>query len=302
MVHEMPHALASLESGEISEWRATMVVRETACLSREHRAQVDAELAARKGGFASMGDRQTAAEARRIGYRLDPHPVTKGARKAESGRRVTLRPAPDTMTLLTALLPARQGVAAYAALSKHAGFQRSDGDERTRGQVMADALVERPTGQATADSVPVEVSLVVSDRTLLGNGSEPANLEGYGPVPAPLVRDWIRGETAGSRVEAEAQIWLCRLYRRPADGALVAMDKTQRLFEGKLRRFLIHRDQQCRTRWCDAPIRHVDHPVPSPWAAARLPTTAKGFARRATTPKRLQGGRRDFETTARSRR
>lgn len=40
----MPHTLAALTRGEISEWRATLVVRETATLSHADRAQVDREL------------------------------------------------------------------------------------------------------------------------------------------------------------------------------------------------------------------------------------------------------------------
>ena len=54
---------------------------------------------------------------------------------------MTLRPAPDTMTYLTALLPVKDGVAALAALGRAADGARAAGDERTRGQVMADALV-----------------------------------------------------------------------------------------------------------------------------------------------------------------
>ena len=32
LVYEMPHTLAALECGALSEWRATLVVRESACL------------------------------------------------------------------------------------------------------------------------------------------------------------------------------------------------------------------------------------------------------------------------------
>ena len=32
LVHEMPHTLAALSSGALSEWRATLLVRESACL------------------------------------------------------------------------------------------------------------------------------------------------------------------------------------------------------------------------------------------------------------------------------
>ena len=38
---------------------------------------------------------------------------------------------------------------------------------------------------------------------------------------------------------------------------------TGRFFTGALRRFVLLRDQVCRTPWCEAPIRHVDHANPA---------------------------------------
>ena len=111
---EMPHTAAAFARGEISEWRATIVTRETACLSREDRQEVDRQLGARKGGMAALGDQELAGDARRISYALDPEGFTRRAAKAKNDRRVTLRPAPDTMTHLGALLPVREGVAVYA--------------------------------------------------------------------------------------------------------------------------------------------------------------------------------------------
>jgi hypothetical protein len=98
LVDELPHTLAALRRGETSEWRSTLVARETACLSRRDRSKVDGELAALPGGLADLGDRQTEVAARRIAYRLDPQAAVARARRAESQRRVTLRPVPDTMT------------------------------------------------------------------------------------------------------------------------------------------------------------------------------------------------------------
>ena len=40
------------------------------------------------------------------------------------------------------------------------------------------------------------------------------------------------------------------------------MDSRARLFPAGLARFIRLRDQICRTPWCDAPIRHIDHVVP----------------------------------------
>ncbi len=53
------------------------------------------------------------------------------------------------------------------------------------------------------------------------------------------------------------------------------MDSRARLFPDAARRFLITRDQICRTSWCDAPIRHIDHIDP----AARGGPTSIGNGR-----------------------
>jgi hypothetical protein len=133
---------AALRSGVITEWRATLIVRETACLSLTDRQQVDKELVGQLGG---LSDRATAQAAARIGQRLDPEQYVKRAAKATQDRRVSCRPAPDTMTYVTALLPVAWGVAVYAALTKQAATATATGDPRSRGQLMADEFVHRIT-------------------------------------------------------------------------------------------------------------------------------------------------------------
>nr|WP_229675461.1 HNH endonuclease signature motif containing protein [Pseudarthrobacter scleromae] len=255
---EMPRALAALESGELNEWRATLIVRETACLSAEDRCAVDEELAADAGTLAGAGDRAIIAAVRAAAYRRDPHSVAKRASHAVNDRTVTLRPAPDTMARLTALLPVAQGVAVYAALTRHADTARSNGDERSRGAVMADQLVENITGTPGGVS-SIEVQLVMTDRTLFQGDSEPARLAGYGIVPAHWARQTVLGEETDT---AEPTTWLRRLYTTPGTGELLAMDSKARIFPPGLRRFLQVRDDTCRTPYCDAPIRHHDHIIP----------------------------------------
>jgi len=246
----MPHTMAALTAGQVSEWRATLMVRETATLTLDDRRAVDAELA---GRLPTMGNRQVVAEARAIGYRLDPASLLRRTRGAESDRRVTVRPAPDTMTFLTGFLPVVQGVAVHAALRRHAESLHGQGDPRTVAQIMADTLVARCTGQERAAGTSLEVQVVMTDRTLLDDDPEPARVVGYGPVPAWLGRRLVR--------EAD-EVWVRRLYLSPRRRHLVAMDSRRRRFTGKLRQFLVIRDDVCRTPWCDAPIRHLDHPVP----------------------------------------
>jgi predicted hotdog family 3-hydroxylacyl-ACP dehydratase len=257
LVHDLPHTLAAMESGALSEWRATLIARETACLSPDDRAVVDQHVAAHDADgahpFDGWGDRRLVAEVRQVVAEVDVRAVVDRRSRAEADRRVTLRPAPDTMAQLSSLLPAAQGVAVWASLVRAADQARAAGDPRSRGQVMADTLVERVTGQASAAAVPVAVHLVVSDETLLGRGSAPAWLQEHGPVTADAARDLTRAATD------QAHAALRRLYSRPDTGALVAMDSTSRTFPKSLALFLDLRDRTCRTAWCDGAIRHHDH-------------------------------------------
>ena len=280
LVIEMPHTMAALETGQLNEWRATLLVKETACLSIEDRAAVDEELAPDTGTFNGSGDRVIIAAAKAAAYRRDPRSVTQRASHAAAERRVSLRPAPDTMTILTALLPVAQGVAAYAALSRHADSARSTGDSRNRGQIMADTLVERVTG-TPGGVAGIDLQLVMTDRTLFQGDSEPARLQGYGIVPAEWARVLLADgpmrtpahatpakSTSQSHQDTEAKerqdfrVMIRRLYTAPGSGELLTMDSKARIFPQRLRRFIETRDDTCRTPYCDAPIRHLDHVVP----------------------------------------
>lgn len=255
---EMPHTLAALRAGLVTEHRATVMAQETACLSLEDRQTVDRAIAGDPDEFAAYSHKQLLGEVRKLAARLDPGSVAERRRKAESERRVTLRPAPDVMSQLSALLPVAQGVAVYAALTREADRLRAAGDERSRGQLMADLLVQRVTGAQPATPggppvVPVGLDLVLSDRTLLGGEDEAAHLDGFGPIPADLARQLVH-----DTMDAGLKLWLRRLYSG-AGGRLVAMDSVARLFPKALAKLIVLRDQLCRTPWCGAPVRHLDH-------------------------------------------
>lgn len=263
---ELPCTNAALRAGLITEYRASLIAAETSCLSLEDRLIIDAALAGDPGRVETMGDRETAAAARKLASELDAETICARRRKAEADRTVTIRPAPDTMTWVSALLPVKDGVAVHTALRKAADTARANGDPRTRGQVMADALMARVAGSVEADSadlpaadgatpaVPVSLGLVMTDRTLLAGGQEAGWLDGYGPIPADLARELVHQTlTSGDK------LWLNRLYTHPTTGELVAADSRQRLFRGSLARLIRLRDRTCRAPWCDAPIRDGDH-------------------------------------------
>jgi hypothetical protein len=149
---ELPHTWAAWRAGRITEWRATLIARETACLSLEHRIAVDEAVAADHDALEVMSDRQVVASAQAEAHRLDAAAQVARRRKAESERHVSIRPAPDSMVWLTTLLPVKAGVAVYATLARAADSARTQGDARTRGQVMADTLVESVLSSASADA------------------------------------------------------------------------------------------------------------------------------------------------------
>jgi len=283
---EMPHTLALMTDGRLSEWRATILVRETACLTLEHRQEIDRLLCA-TGDAMTMSDRELENAAKKHAYRLDAEALVARARKAESERRRTIRPAPDCM-VLTALLPVGVGVGAFAALSRAADTARSGDDSRSRGQVMADTLVERVTGIAPADGVSTSVQLVMTDRTLLGGDDEPAHIPGYGPIPAGLARDLVFA-AASSRHRAVAA-WVRRLITTPGAGRLVAMDSRRRKVPAGLRDLVGARDQgTCRTPWCGAPIRHGDHAEEHQSGGPTSEANAQGLCERCNLAKQAKG-------------
>lgn len=317
----MPRTFAAFRSGRLSEWRTTLVVKETICLSPGDRAGVDEELAADTGAFDGAGDRTIVSAVRAAAYRRDPASVARRAANAVGGRAVSLRPAPDTMARLTALLPVAEGVAVYAALTREAGTLRASGDSRSTGQVMADTLVERITGTPGGIS-GVQVQLVMTDRTLLQADPEPARLTGYGIVPATWARELVTGDHPGTSTPTRSgsgmtgtgisgapgnpagrragkgtgdqpdsglAAWVRRLYTAPGTGELIGVDSKARLFPAGLKRFLQIRDETCRTPYCDAPIRHHDHIVPWHHGGDTTATNGQGLCEACNHTKESPG-------------
>ena len=290
-----PRTFAAFRSGRLNEWRTTLVVKETACLTVEDRAAVDEELAADTGALDGAGDRAIINAVRTAAYRRDPRSVARRAAHAVTERRVSLRPAPDAMTYLTALLPAAQGVPAYAALVREADAARSGADERSRGQVMADTLVERVTGTA-GGITGIDLQVVMTDRSLFQGDSEPARIPVTAscppkppapssstpnvPVPKPMTgRTWHSGSAGSTPPPGQASSW------RWTPGAGSSRPGS----DGFFRSGTTPAGRRTATR------RSATTTTFSPGTTAELPAqaTAKGFAKPATTPRKPPAGRQN---------
>jgi hypothetical protein len=166
------------------------------------------------------------------------------------------------MAVLSGFLPVEQGVSCLAALRAHTDSVKNTGDPRTRDQIMADTLVERVTGQATAGDVQAELAIVIPVAALTNpdgghsaghTAGQVAEVVGHGPLPAALATEIL----AGSR----GRRWWRRLFTA-AHGGVVGGDPARRCFDGTLAALIGYRDGgRCREPFCDAPARQIDHIV-----------------------------------------
>jgi hypothetical protein len=186
--------------------------------------------------------------ARRV-ISADPSAAARRARAARDAKRVALIAGDDSMAALWAQLPAEQALACWKSLDGEARSLRSDGDSRTLDHLRCDTFYERVTGLSATAPPPVEVQVVISAATLLGYDTVPAQLQGYGALPAGVA----------SRLAAGPDAFLRRLVADPVDGSLLARGNRRYRIPAALRAGIVSRDQRCRMPGCVSPVREVDH-------------------------------------------
>ncbi|MDT7735878.1 MAG: hypothetical protein QOE12_3052, partial [Mycobacterium sp.] len=175
-----------------------------------------------------------------------------------------------------------QGVSVYAALRRAADICA---DGRSRGQVMADALVERITGRSAAVATPIAVNLVVSDETLLSRSNAPAEIYGYGPIPAAVARELVSCAVGDERSRAT----LRRLYARPASARFSGDGIQSPVVSSRAGRF----HQVPGSALPHAVLRRADPSSrPCPSIGGRGPDQRGQRARTVRTLQLRQGGRR----------
>lgn len=292
LVRDMPQTLAALERGDLNERRAEIIATESSDLARDQRRGVDAALAQALGveGWDGASDAEVREEVRREVLRRDEEGWRARHERARTRRRVTGRHVGDGMGRLSALLPAEEMGQVMQALADGADRLRQQQHQaasnpaapaptepRTRAQLMADLLVSRlggrplhtsPTEVHSSPAAPIALKLVVPAETLFADSDEPGYLPGAGYLPAGVVRDLVR------HAATQPGSTLQRLFAAPGPGALVALESATTLFRSGLAEFLTLRDRRCRTPWCSAPIRHLDHVVPR--AAGGATTAGNG--------------------------
>jgi hypothetical protein len=195
LVHRLPDSLAALEAGVISSrqaWRLTDQLRplSDAAAGRVEEAVLEYMQTRREhSGFCRKVKREV--------LKHDSRGSEERRATAMAERRVAVKPVEDGMTWVGGTLPAPDGLALDAALDQLAAQAKAaqPDDDRTKAQRRADALGQLARdvlagrcAHCTGTPAPLRpaVQVTVALSTLLGIDHEPAELTGYGPIPASL--------------------------------------------------------------------------------------------------------------------
>ena len=183
---------------------------------------------ARAAGISKLGFKAAASCARKTSYEADREGHVQRGRTERKRRRIGIRPAPDTMAVLTGYLPVEQGIACYTALRQQADTPVATGDGRTRDQMMADTLVERVTGQTTAGDVNIELQLMMPLDALI----DPDDSSAAGSLATGRCQEASRERSFAT---SKGRKWWRRLFTGPnsqADrrGPIVGGDPSRRCF------------------------------------------------------------------------
>lgn len=278
-----PATFAALRAGEITLPKARIIAEQTAALSAAEAAAVESKVL---GRAANQTPGELRAAIRRAVARVDPDAVRRRHEAAKAERSVRMWDEPDGMAVLFAHLTAAEATGVYAVLDECARAAGGPADERPMDARRADALVDlilSPTGLTSAgtadaqadwspadrerartrrDRVRGQVRVTVPFTTLLGIDETPAELAGYGPIPAAAAR------------ELAAQGTWRRILTDPASGALLDYGTTVYRPPAHLAEHVITRDQTCGFPGCRQPAHRcdLDHRVPFDRATNTGPT------------------------------
>jgi hypothetical protein len=277
LVNTFPATLTALEAGTISARHAAIITDQAAGIPDPHRPAFETELLRQA---PHLTGEKLKTRARRLRERHHPETLETRHRKAVADRRIELHPEADAMCWLNAYLPAEAAVAIHHRLTDAARTLQGPDETRTLTQLRADVFTglltlsyrNGPDGRITAEpglsgasiaaaglagtGIAASAMVLVPALTLLGHDEEPAELEGYGPIPA----------ATGRRLAAHAPSFT-RLLTHPETGAVLSIGRTKYKVPADLRKWCRVRDRTCRFPGCNAPALRCDLDHTTPWAA-----------------------------------
>jgi hypothetical protein len=259
LAQRLPATAAALSRGQINLPKVRAVVDATAVLDPAVAAAVEQRV-------LPNAEHQTVGQVRAALAKAvlaeDPAGAETRHERACQDRKVTLHPQPEGMSGLWALLPADAAAAVYGAIDAHARQQPAD--DRGMDARRADALVALVTGADTTPMRPL-VQITMPATTLLGQDEAPAELAGYGPIPAGMARRIAEDVTGTWR----------RILTDPVTGAVLDVGATTYRPPAAITRHVVMRDVTCRFPGCRQPAHRCDLDHVQPWPAG--PTAASNL-------------------------
>jgi hypothetical protein len=255
LASRLPATQAALAEGKISYWHAVTMVRQTAHLDQWDAREVERKVLPHACRDTIGGLRR---RLRRICMAVQPTESSARARQAKDERTVTLIPDEDGMARLEAFGPAPSLQSVFDALDVTAGRAPAE-DSRRIGARRFDALIDACVGTLDNAQCPGEprvratVYVTMDLPTLLGLRDNPAELHGYGPLPAPL-----------ARLLAADNGWR-RLIQDAVTGAPKDLGRLRRFPSAQLREWILLRDQVCVFVGCYRAAARcaIDHRIPA---------------------------------------
>jgi hypothetical protein len=270
LLRELPATMTALTEGQISYRHAQVMIDHANSLPAEaRRAFEDSALP-----FAiKLTVSRFEHRARILRERVHPESIETRHSSCRGKRELMLDPARDGMAWLTAYLPAVNAHAIYNRMTDIAADLQGSDQTRSltqlRADVFCDLLIDGQTDtapdaapDANSGTVPdgaypprrqlgrgirARVLITVPVLTLLGRGTEPAVLEGYGPIDLDSARD-LAADAPG----------FVRILTHPETGAVISLGRDRYTIPPDLRAWLRMRDETCRAPGCGAPARRCD--------------------------------------------
>lgn len=257
-----PVAADALGAGRVDARKVDIIIDGTLTLAHTgQRAALVADAVEQARGLTGP---QLAKWLRRRLVEIDPETATKRAKVARAERGVELRCGEDSMAWITAYLPAADAIAAYTVIDALAGAARCAGDFRTVDQRRADAFADLFANIIDTEQTPsgvrlprpggqrVSVNVTMGATTLLGLDELPAEIAGFGPVPASI-----------GRALAQDATWR-RIFTDPMTGSHVARGRRAYRPGADLSASVAARDVTCTFPGCRQPAwrSELDHIVP----------------------------------------
>ncbi|SOC48702.1 protein of unknown function [Blastococcus aggregatus] len=206
LVHRLPRTLVALESGLIHDGHLWHLLDKVAPIADAAiRARVERGVLDWVAGRSVTTPAQLGAKARRSVLKHDAAAAAQRLARALRERGVSVRSdRREGMAVFDALLTVPEAHALLDVLGQYADAIDEPGDTRTRGQKMADCLLDLVLRPGEQDGPPVQarLTLVAGVATLLG-GDQPGEIDGE-PVPAELVRALARALGLLPEVRPEA--------------------------------------------------------------------------------------------------